>query len=61
MDNSQILEEIDIIVRAKIDKAKKDIDKVKNEVEKMAKTLTKEFDPKNYKNLKMIWKVLEKK
>ncbi len=44
MDKAQVLEEIDIIVRAKIEQAKKDINNIKNEVKNMAKSLTKEFN-----------------
>lgn len=47
MNESQILQEIDIIIRAKIDNAKKEINDIKKDVKNMAKTISQEFKEVN--------------
>lgn len=47
MDNKQILEEIDIIVRAKVDECREDLKKVIKETNKMVNSVSKDFQQMN--------------
>ncbi len=50
MDNNKIIEEIDIIVRAKVEEVKKDLQRITKETSKMVDSIQKEFKSMNDKN-----------